>query len=328
MKQPCSLLMRFFFPFLFILATSSPAKADLTYVVKRGDSLSSIAKKFHLSVEEIQEANELSDVKIRTGQRLTIPEQGSKAGTATKGKKVAQQESGADEFLEWDLPDTHTVKKGETLAKIAYRYHLWVEDLEEINQLRGKKLKPGQIIYLQPPLKAKQEEIEGDGKEKREEKKEVSDEVAKGVLKRNEFLAEEKDQQLLVRVAKAFLGLKYSRGGTNINGMDCSAFVQKVFRIFDIDLPRTTREQFLVGYTVAQEALRIGDLVFFKRGQARRPGHVGIYIGNGQFIHTSLRKQRVEVNSFENRYFLTRFIGAKRIEEVKERLEAEEISRN
>ncbi|MDP3040527.1 MAG: peptidoglycan endopeptidase, partial [Deltaproteobacteria bacterium] len=229
---------------------------------------------------------------------------------------------------ELEIPETHTVKKGETLAKIAYRYHLWVEDLEEINQLRGKKLKPGQIIYLQPPLKAKQEEIEGDGKEKREEKKEVSDEVAKVVVKRNEFLAEEKDQQLLVRVAKAFLGLKYSRGGTNINGMDCSAFVQKVFRIFDIDLPRTTREQFLVGYTVAREALCIGDLVFFKRGQARRPGHVGIYIGNGQFIHTSLRKQRVEVNSFENRYFSTRFIGAKRIEEVKERLEAEEISRN
>ncbi len=278
MKQPCSLLMRFFFPFLFILATSSPAKADLTYVVKRGDSLYSIAKKFHLSVEEIQEANDLDDTKIRAGQRLAIP----------------------------------GIDPGDTAAE----------------KKKGKKLKPGQIIYLQPPLKAKQEEIEGDGKEKREEKKEVSDEVAKVVVKRNEFLAEEKDQQVLVRVAKAFLGLKYSRGGTNINGMDCSAFVQKVFRIFDIDLPRTTREQFLVGYTVAREALRIGDLVFFKRGQARRPGHVGIYIGNGQFIHTSLRKQRVEVNSFENRYFSTRFIGAKRIEEVKERLEAEEISRN
>lgn len=270
--------MRFFFPFLFILATSSPAKADLTYVVKRGDSLYSIAKKFHLSVEEIQEANDLDDTKIRAGQRLAIP----------------------------------GIDPGDTAAE----------------KKKGKKLKPGQIIYLQPPLKAKQEEIEGDGKEKREEKKEVSDEVAKVVVKRNEFLAEEKDQQVLVRVAKAFLGLKYSRGGTNINGMDCSAFVQKVFRIFDIDLPRTTREQFLVGYTVAREALRIGDLVFFKRGQARRPGHVGIYIGNGQFIHTSLQKQRVEVNSFENRYFSTRFIGAKRIEEVKERLEAEEISRN
>ncbi len=278
MKQPCSLLMRFFFPFLFILATSSPAKADLTYVVKRGDSLYSIAEKFHLSVEEIQEANDLDDTKIRAGQRLAIP----------------------------------GIDPGDTAAE----------------KKKGKKLKPGQIIYLQPPLKAKQEEIEGDGKEKREEKKEVSDEVAKVVVKRNEFLAEEKDQQLLVRVVKAFLGLKYSRGGTNINGMDCSAFVQKVFRIFDIDLPRTTREQFLVGYTVAREALRIGDLVFFKRGQARRPGHVGIYIGNGQFIHTSLRKHRVEVNNFENRYFSTRFIGAKRIEEVKERLEAEEISRN
>jgi cell wall-associated NlpC family hydrolase len=105
--------------------------------------------------------------------------------------------------------------------------------------------------------------------------------------------------------------------------MDCSSFVQKVFRIFDVDLPRTTREQFQVGYAVAREALAIGDLIFFKRGQARRPGHVGIYLGNGQFIHTSLRKQRVQVNSLESRYFAARFIGAKRIGETQKQPEIE-----
>jgi len=71
------------------LATASPAKADLTYVVKRGDSLYSIAKKFHLSIEEIQEANELDDPKIRAGQNLTIPgiDPGDTAAEKKKGKK-------------------------------------------------------------------------------------------------------------------------------------------------------------------------------------------------------------------------------------------------
>jgi cell wall-associated NlpC family hydrolase len=107
--------------------------------------------------------------------------------------------------------------------------------------------------------------------------------------------------------------------------MDCSAFVQKVFRVINVDLPRTTREQFQIGYAVAREALRMGDLVFFRRGEARRPGHVGIYIGDGQFIHTSLRKKQVEVNQLENRYFARRFLGAKRIGEAAKQPEIEEL---
>jgi cell wall-associated NlpC family hydrolase len=110
--------------------------------------------------------------------------------------------------------------------------------------------------------------------------------------------------------------------------LDCSAFVQKVFSIFGIDLPRTAREQFQVGYEVAREALRMGDLVFFKRSKTPRPIHVGIYIGDGRFIHTSLRKRRVDIDSMDSRYFATRFIGAKRIEEVKRPPETEELIRN
>ncbi|MDI6755885.1 MAG: LysM peptidoglycan-binding domain-containing protein [Thermodesulfobacteriota bacterium] len=317
MKKPYVLLISFLFFLFSILTMVSPAAAELRHTVKRGESLYGIAKKFRLSVEKLQEANGLNDTNIQAGQHLIIPEQ-DRPGAS--GRKLKSPQASEEELSELDIPETHTVKKGETLAKIAYRYHLWVEDLEEINQLKGKKVKPGQIIYLQRSGEG-QEEIGGGRAEKEEKKIEGRTEVSKVVLNGNGFLVEEKDRQLLARVAKGFLGLKYSRGGTSINGLDCSAYVQKVFNIFGIDLPRTAREQFQVGYTVAREALRIGDLVFFKRGQARHPGHVGIYVGDGQFIHTSLRKQRVEVNSLGNRYFSTRFIGAKRIEEVKKQPE-------
>ena len=327
MSRACSFLKRLFFSLLFILVTSASGKADFTHVVGPGESLYSIAKKYHLTVKAIQEANGLRNTRIRVGQNLAIPEDGAKAGGNSQGKKVAQQEPEEQEFPDWDIPETHVVKKGETLGKIAQRYHLAVEDLQAINALKGgKKLKPGQTIYLLPPLEAEQKERSEVGKESQGDKPEANTELASVMAPGGDGMAEEKDRQLLAKVAKAFLGLKYSRRGTSINGMDCSAFVQKIFRIFEVDLPRTTREQFQMGYAVAREALAIGDLVFFKRGQARRPGHVGIYIGDGQFIHTSLSNRQVQVNSLESRYFAARFIGAKRVGET--RKGSEELGRN
>ena len=318
MSRACPFLKGLFFSWLFILATSASGKADFTHVVGPGESLYSIAKKYDLTVKAIQEANGLQDTRIRLGRNLAIPGDGAKARAHSQGKKVAQQESEEQEFTDWDIPETHVVKKGETLEKIAQRYHLAVEDLQAANALKGgRKLKPGQTIYLLPPLEAEQQERPEVGKESQGNQPEANTQLASAVAPVEDGRGEEKDRRLLAKVAKAFLGLKYIRLGTSINGMDCSAFVQKIFRIFDVDLPRTTREQFQVGYAVAREALAIGDLVFFKRGQARRPGHVGIYIGEGQFIHTSLRNQRVQVNSLESRYFAARFIGAKRVGETR-----------
>ena len=148
MKWPYSFLTRFVSFLFFILAISSPAKADFIHIVKKGESLYRIAKKYNLSAKQLQEANELSNTRIKAGQRLTIP--GTQTGDpAVEKKKWKKPGSSEDELPELGIPETHTVKKGETLAKIAFRYHLWVEDLEEINQLQGKKVRPGQIIYLQ-----------------------------------------------------------------------------------------------------------------------------------------------------------------------------------
>ncbi len=324
MKRAGSHIQKLFFPLLFILGAPVSGMADFTHVVERGESLYSLSKKYHVEIREIQERNGLKDSKIRAGQSLAIPEKGRKAESAPLHRREDRQKAGEDEFPDWDLPETHVVKKGETLGKIAQRYHLSVEDLEAVNALKDKRLKPGQTLYLQVPPESGQEEEAGIGGENQENQREASAKVPSGFPSENDRLSQERDRQLLAKVAKAFLGLKYRRGGTNINGMDCSGFVQKIFKIFDVDLPRTTREQFRVGTAVAREALAIGDLVFFKRGKARRPGHVGIYIGNGEFIHTSLRKERVEVDSLEKRYFEARFIGGKRIGLSPTRLEMAE----
>jgi peptidoglycan DL-endopeptidase LytE len=304
---------------LFLLSTLIPLAAwgEVTHIVRPGESLSVIAKKYHLSIDRLREANDLENSNLRIGQRLSIPLEtagAEKARALEKGKATDPEQEGGD-------PETHVVKKGETLGQIARRYRLSAEELREINGLKGNHLKIGRVLDLKAT-----EEIAGEG-ENREDEAENSEGSAVVSL-REGFFPEEKDQQLLVRVAKSFLGAKYKRGGNGINGMDCSSFVQKVFRIFEVDLPRTAREQFQVGYEVTRNALQMGDLVFFKRSKAQRPTHVGIYIGNNQFVHASVRKRQVDVESLETRYFAARFIGAKRIGRVPEQFSRKEPDRN
>jgi len=328
MKPYGPLLMRFaFLCFFFIPIFPSPARADFSHTVKPGESLFRIAKRFQVAVSQLQAANGLGDEKIYPGQRLVIRAAIPKAGINSTVKKSAQAGAGQRDEAGPDVPATHIARKGETITKIAQRYRFRVADLEQINPLPGKKLKTGQTLYL-PRLGETREDLEaGRGNSGVEDKAERA-ELPRDPIQDKGFLLDEKDRQHLVRVASGFLGLKYSRGGSTSNGVDCSAFVQKVFRLFGIDLPRTAREQFQVGYKVAREALEIGDLVFFKRSKATRPTHVGIYIGDGRFIHTSLRKQRVYIDHLDSRYFTARFIGGKRIEDFKESAEPEELIRN
>jgi len=88
--------------------------------------------------------------------------------------------------------------------------------------------------------------------------------------------------------ARDLLGVPYRFGGATLRAIDCSAFVQKVFRSIGIDLPRTAREQFKIGREVDRVDIAKGDLVFFKTYSRYYPSHVGIYIGDNYFIHASI----------------------------------------
>jgi cell wall-associated NlpC family hydrolase len=96
-------------------------------------------------------------------------------------------------------------------------------------------------------------------------------------------------------------------------GIDCSAFVNKVFDFFNVDLPRTARDIYKVGRSVAKSELATGDLVFFTT-YASYPSHVGIYIENDEFIHASSAARKVTIDSINRSYYRKRYIGAKRIE--------------
>lgn len=126
----------------------------------------------------------------------------------------------------------------------------------------------------------------------------------------------EKNEQLAY-IEKALMdfysewkGVKYKFGGDTKKGIDCSAFTQKIFKEkFQLDIPRTTRTQVKVGKTVKKSELKLGDLVFFKTGRIDR--HVGIYIGNGEFMHASIKG--VKVTKLNKPFYKKAYWTSKRV---------------
>ncbi len=117
--------------------------------------------------------------------------------------------------------------------------------------------------------------------------------------------------QQIIATAKKYIGVPYVWGGSTPKGFDCSGYVQYVFAAHGITLPRTSKQQWTVGTSVSKSALQPGDLVFFVTG-SNGVSHLGIYIGNGQFIHASSSKG-VMISALSNSYWASAYYGAKRI---------------
>jgi cell wall-associated NlpC family hydrolase len=124
-------------------------------------------------------------------------------------------------------------------------------------------------------------------------------------------------RKTLISLAMQLRDIRYVRGGRDPStGFDCSGFVRYVFaHAVGLELPTNSASQFLAGLKVDRSDMKPGDLVFFrtagKRGQGRI-SHVGIYIANGQFIHSPSRGKTVRVDSLDQSYWAQRFAGAKR----------------
>jgi cell wall-associated NlpC family hydrolase len=122
-------------------------------------------------------------------------------------------------------------------------------------------------------------------------------------------------EKILFEIIK-FLDTPYKYGGNSENGIDCSAFTKQVFQnSVEYDLPRSTREQFKIGENISKYDLKFGDLVYFNTTKRSYPGHVGIYLGDDQFVHAS-RSLGVTVSNLNDPYYKKRFIGARRVDNI------------
>ena len=116
----------------------------------------------------------------------------------------------------------------------------------------------------------------------------------------------------LIATAKKYIGTPYAFGGTTPSAFDCSGYLQYVFRENGINIPRTADEQYLMGISAKNKKdLVPGDLVFFSTYE-EGASHVGIYLGDNQFIHASSSKG-VRIDAMDNTYWQPRYVGGKRI---------------
>jgi cell wall-associated NlpC family hydrolase len=297
---------------IIIIAAPQLVLASKTHVVRKSESLHSIARKYHVSVEELKSVNNLSGTHVDKGARVIIP---SHPDAQIKKQKIAEK------------PKSYKVSRGDTLPRVAKKTGVKVADIRRFNGIKGNRIKPGQVLALSDASVAEEPPHSTSAANRLQlvnrdllNEQEFSDTLAELTdiySERPVDLAKSLDENSasvtkIKKSAYSFLGARYRFGGNSRTALDCSSFTQQVFRELKVNLPRTAREQFYVGNEVLRGDLQKGDLVFFQT-YARFPSHVGIYLGDRKMIHASSRDRRVVISTMDTPYYTSRFLGARRI---------------
>lgn len=251
------------------------AEETFIYTVKNGDTLSTIAWQYGVTVSDLKKWNGLSSDLIYAGQRLTIyttekTEEKNSDGDASSGSE----------------PIIYTVKAGDTLSTIAATYGVTVKDLKRWNGLSSDMIYAGQKLSIFGTLDQNRQHT-------------GTENVA----------GQQYDATKLIHIAKSYIGIPYVWGGSSPNGFDCSGFIYHVFNQAGYAIGRYNSEGYYNrSYYVSSP--RPGDLVFFANTYKKGISHIGIYLGNNQFI--SAESSGVKISSLDNSYWKQHFDGFKR----------------
>jgi peptidoglycan DL-endopeptidase LytE len=182
-------------------------------------------------------------------------------------------------------PTVYIVRRGNSLSKIAQAHGLATEQLAKFNKLDLKKpIFSGQKLLIP---------------------------AATGGKQKPPTLSK---QEAMIRSALSYRGVRYHYGGISSRGIDCSGLVVRVFMNQGVEMPHNAAALYGKGKPVSKAALSRGDLVFFHtRGRSLRISHVGIYLGEGNFIHASSGRGRVRTDTLLSGYYAQHFVGARRI---------------
>ncbi len=253
------------------------------YIVQPGDSLWKIAQQFGTSVEKIKQLNQLSSENLQIGFRLCVANASGQAAAPSMQPAVAPIENSASPA---PADNFYIIQPGDSLNSIAAAFSTSVAMLKRINNLTTDVINPGSVLKLSLA-----------GSEVSRGGSAVNNNTATGIL----------------NTALQYLGTPYRYGGSGPGGFDCSGFVKYVYSLNGYNLNRTAASQYSQGTPVSKAELQLGDLVFFCCGSSSID-HVGIYIGNNEFIHSSSpRSGGVIITNLGESYYLNSYAGAARI---------------
>ena len=235
----------------------------------------------------------------------------------------------------------YTIKKGDALSSIAVKYHTSVKSIQKLNGLKNSNIRIGKVLKITTKSTkrlAKSSKLKSSISKKEflkhkkayllskkryfEYKQKYLSQQRKAKSTKKSFFASSKKNKTnstkkvdkLIHIAKTKLGRKYVWGAIGKrNTFDCSGLTQYVYNKCGVNIPRTSIEQSKYGQKISRNNLKAGDLIFFDTSKKRKGyvNHVGIYIGNNQFLHASSAKKKVVITNLE-KFYSNRFKGARR----------------
>ncbi len=261
---------------------SSSSQATTTYTVKAGDYLIKIANIHHITLGQLKSLNGLTSDIIYPGQVLKVS---GNSSTPAPQQTNRQPSRGVKET-------TYTVTSGDTLEHIATRFGTTVHHLKQLNGLSSDLIIVGQRLRVNGQAKTN---------------------VANNQSTTNSSPPSSKGSSIsgsLTDIAKQFIGTKYVWGGTTPSGFDCSGFIYYAFNQAGQNISRLSTDGYYNrSYYVNNP--QPGDLIFFRNTYRKGISHMGIYLGNNQFIHAS-SSSGVTITSVNNSYWKSKFDGYKR----------------
>lgn len=247
------------------------------YTVVSGDSLSRIGLQFKVSVQQLKDWNGLSSDRIFVGQKLLINTSASPAPTTPVTPPSAPTTS------------EYTVVSGDSLSKIAVQFKTTIANLKALNNLSSDFLSVGQKLKVQGTAI-------------------VTTPVANPTAPKPPVVTGTQAQKI-VQIAQSFIGVPYVWGGSTPAGFDCSGFIHYVYKQAGISVPRTNSKG-MDARSYYLDQPQVGDLVFFANTYTSGISHLGIYIGNNQFIHAG--SKGITVTSLNDSYWKKHFDSYKR----------------
>ncbi|WP_341201948.1 LysM peptidoglycan-binding domain-containing protein [Planomicrobium okeanokoites] len=260
-----------------------------TYTVKSGDTLSKIASLHKTTVSKIQQLNKISGHLIYPGQKLTVSGAVSAPAVTAPTPPPATAAPAPAPAPSAGTARTYKVVSGDTLTGIAYRNGISVTQLMNWNGLTSSMIRVGQVLKIENSTAAPSQTTPVSNPAPPA----ATDTVGK-----------------IVETAKSLVGTPYVWGGSTASGFDCSGFIYYVYNQAGIKIPRTST----TGYDARSYDIsspQVGDLVFFENTYRAGISHMGIYIGNNQFIHAG--GDKVQITSLSNSYWSKHFSGYKRL---------------
>ena len=254
-------------------------------------------------------------IALLCGSISVYPKAGTKAASSAEPKSIGRT---SPQLSVLSFSGEYSVRKGDTLYEIARKYRITAQNLKSANNLRSNKLKIGQkiLIPVEHEAAAQSEATETAAAAAAVNQSAKPDSPQPEDTNQSSENGSQPRRLQLVQAGFNLLGVRYKYSGTSEkNGFDCSGLVKSLFSKFDIDLPRSSREQFKQGEKVGRDELQAGDLVFFSSG-GKQVTHVGIYIGDNKFLHAARKARQVIVSDLNKIWYNMRYLGARRITDL------------